>query len=238
MTAPDRPPRIWPLIVATLIGTAILVTLGIWQVQRLQWKEALLAQLAANTAAPAVSLAEAAARPDPEYMRVSFTGQYRHDAWMKMISTFQGSQGWTILTPAVTADGYAVIVDRGRVPGQMLEHFSRPGGDLVIEGVIRTYRRGQGMFDPENDPRANLWYWWDVPAMLAASRLPDGLKPFPYVVQLLPAASASDFPRPEEPKANLTNNHLGYAITWFGLALTLMGVAGVYIRDIRRRQRG
>ena len=155
-----------------------------------------------------------------------------------MISTFQGGQGWTIITPVVTADGYAVIVDRGRLPGQVLEHFDRPEGDLAFEGVVRTYRRGKGMFDPENDPKANLWYWWDVPAMLAASRLPEGLKPFPYVVQLLPAASASDFPRPEEPKANLTNNHLGYAITWFGLALTLLAVAGFFIYDLRKRQRG
>lgn len=236
MRPPDRPIRIWPILLATLVGTAILVNLGMWQLQRLQWKEGLLAKLAANAAAPPVSLAEAAARPDPEYMRVSFTGQYRHDAWMKMISTFQGSQGWTIITPVVTADGYTVIVDRGRVPGQMLEHFSRPEGDVVIEGVIRTYRRGQGMFDPENDPKANLWYWWDLPAMLAAGGLPEGLKPFPYVVQLLPSGTTAYFPRPEEPKANLTNNHLGYAITWFGLALTLLGVAGVYVYDLKRRK--
>ena len=72
-----------------------------------------------------------------------------------------------------------MIVDRGRIPGPGLEHFDKPEGEVAIEGVIRTYPRGQGMFDPENDPKANLWYWWDVPAMLAASGLPEGLKPFP-----------------------------------------------------------
>ena len=55
-------------------------------------------------------------------------------------------------------------------------------------------------------------------------------------LQLLPTTSSAEFPRPEEPKANLANNHLGYAITWFGLALTLVGVAGFYIVDLRRRR--
>ena len=236
----ERPIRLWPILLATLIGTAILVTLGVWQVQRLQWKEALLAQLAANASAPPLGLAEAASLQgtgrDPEFVRVKFTATYKHDAWKKMIATYQGGQGWTIITPAVTADGYAVIVDRGRLPGQRLENFDKPEGEVMNEGVIRTYRRGRAMFDPENDPKANLWYWWDVPAMLTASGRSEGLKPFPYVVQLLPAAAATgEFPRPEEPKANLANNHLGYAITWFGLAMTLLAVAGFYIYDLRRR---
>lgn len=240
MTVADaRPPRLWPILLATLIGTAILVTLGVWQVQRLHWKEALLAQLAANAAAAPISLSDAAAAAaqgrDMEFVRVKFTGTYRHEGWKKMIATFQGGQGWIILTPAASSDGFAVIVDRGRIPDARLESFDKPEGEVTIEGVIRTYRRGRGSFDPDNDPNANLWYWWDVPAMLQASGLPADLKPFPFVVQLLPAATPAQFPAPEEPKANLANNHLGYAITWFGLALTLLGVAGVYVYGLRRR---
>lgn len=236
----ERPPRIWPVVVATLIGTAILVWLGVWQVQRLHWKEGLLAQLAANAAAPPVDLATAAQLAgqgkDVEFLRVKFTGEYKHDAGKKMISTYEGGQGWTIITPAVSTDGWAVIVDRGRLPGQRIDAFDKPPGQLEVEGVIRTYRHGQGYFSPDNDPKANLWYWWDVKAMLAASDLPPGLKPFPYVVQLVPSAATADFPRPEEPKADLANNHLGYALTWFGLALTLLGVAGFYIYDLRKRR--
>ena len=233
----ERPPRLWPVLAATLIGTAILVTLGVWQVQRLQWKEALLAQLAANAAAPPVSLAEAAQRADPEFVRVRLTGRYGHGAWKKMIATYEGGQGWTVITPAVTTDGWAVMVDRGRIPGQLGEDFAKPDGEVEIEGVIRTYRRGQAMFDPENDPKANLWYWWDVPAMLAASDLPPGVKPYPYVVQLSPGAGPAGFPRPQEPKANLTNNHLGYALTWFGLAATLIAVAAFYALGTRSGRR-
>ena len=237
----ERAPRLWPILLATFFGTAILLWLGIWQVQRLQWKEGLIAQLAANAAAPPMDLAAAAglraAGRDPEFVRVKFTGEYRHDSWKKMISTYDGGQGWTIITPAVSADGWAVIVDRGRLPGQRVENFDKPEGPVEIEGVIRTYSLGQGYFDPENDPAGNLWYWWDVPGMLKASPLPEGAKPFPYVVQLLPGSSAADFPRPPEPQANLANNHLGYAITWFGLAATLLAVAGFYIYDLKRRRR-
>jgi surfeit locus 1 family protein len=242
MNPHDRPPRLWPVLLATLAGFVILIWLGVWQVQRLHWKEGLIAQLAASAAAPPLDITQAAGLAaqgrDPEYVRVKFTGTYKNDAWKKMISTYEGGQGWTIITPAITPDGWAVIVDRGRIPGQRLENFDVPLGPVEIEGVIRTYPRGQAMFDPENNPAANLWYWWDVPGMLAASALPAGLKPFPYVVQLLPAAATGAFPRPPEPQANLVNNHLGYAITWFGLAATLLGVAGVYVYEMRKQRKG
>lgn len=236
----ERPPRIWPVLIAALVGTAILVSLGMWQVQRLQWKEGLLAQLAAHAAAEPIDLATAATQAeegrDMAFVRVRFPAQFRHDAWKKMISTYDRGQGWTIITPAVTPDGWAVIVDRGRLPGQLLEHFDQPAGEITLEGVIRIHRPEPGYFDPANDPKANLWYWWDVPAMFADSGLPEGVKRFPYVVQLVPASGTGGFPKPEEPKANLTNNHLGYALTWFGLAATLVGVAGFYIYDLRRRR--
>jgi surfeit locus 1 family protein len=235
---PPRGPRLWPILLATLVGTAILVTLGIWQVQRLHWKEALLAQLAANAQAQPIDLATAAQRAaegqDMEFVRVKFTGAYRHDGWKKMIATYQGGQGWTIITPAASTDGWAVIVDRGRIPGARVDAFDKPEGEATVEGVIRTYPRGQAMFDPVNDPKANLWYWWDVPAMIATSGLAEGLKPFPYVVQVVPSGVTGQFPEPDEPRANLANNHLGYAITWFGLALTLVGVAGAYVWGSRR----
>jgi surfeit locus 1 family protein len=237
----DHPPRLWPIIVATAVGTAILLSLGAWQVKRLAWKEALIAQLEAKALAAPVSLPRAveiaAQGEDPEFMRVAFTGRYLHDSWKKMITTYDGGQGWTIITPAVSDDGWAVMVDRGRLPDNRLKDFARPGGEVTIEGVIRAYRGGKGTYDPENDPAANLWYWWDVPAMLAASSLPAGAKPFPYVLQLAPGEARGEFPRPDAPKAKLANNHLGYAITWFGLAATLLAVAGFYIRELRKRQK-
>jgi len=233
---PRPPPRLWPIILATLAGTAILLGLGIWQVQRLHWKEGLLAELAQKAKSEPVDLATAEAvyrAGNAEFLKVRFRATYKHDAGMKMISTYEGGQGWTIITPAASSDGFAVIVDRGRLPGQRLEHFDKPPGEVELTGVVRVYNHGQAYFDPDNDPKANNWYWWDVPAMLAAAQMPAGLKPLPFVVQLLPGTVAAEFPQPPEPRANLANNHLGYAITWFGLAITLLAVAGVYIRTLR-----
>ena len=241
MSRERPPPRIWPVLIATLTGTAILLSLGVWQVKRLHWKEALIAELEAKSAAAPVSLTRALESAeqgqDAEFLRVAFKGRYLHGSGKKMIATYDGGQGWTIITPAVSEDGFAVIVDRGRLPDNRLKDFARPEGEVTVEGVIRTYRGGKGAYDPENDPAANLWYWWDVPAMLAASELPAGAKPFPYVVQLVPGETGGAFPRPDAPKAKLANNHLGYAITWFGLAATLLAVAGFYIRDIRKRRK-
>jgi surfeit locus 1 family protein len=241
MTQQERPPRIWPVLIAALAGTVILLWLGVWQVQRLQWKEALLAQLDANAAAAPIDLATAVKQAeegrDMEFVRVSFPARFRHDGWMKMISTYERGQGWTIITPADTPDGWTVIVDRGRIPGQLVDSFDRPEGEVILDGVLRAHRSGKAYFDPDNDAAANMWYWWDVPAMLAAGGAPGGAKPFPFVVQLLPASGTGGFPKPEEPKAKLANNHLGYAITWFGLAATLIGVAGFYVYDLRKRRR-
>ncbi len=236
---PRPPPRIWPIVIATLLGVGILLSLGVWQVQRLHWKQGLLAELAAKAKAEPVDLTAAdtvAKTGNAEFLRVRFRATYKHEAGMKMISAYEGGQGWTIITPAVSADGHAVVVDRGRVPGQRLESFDKPQGEVEVNGVVRTYAHGRAYFDPDNDPKGNLWYWWDVPAMLAAANLPAELKPVPFVVQLLPGAVAAEFPAPPEPKANLANNHLGYAITWFGLAIALLVVSGVYISTLRNSE--
>lgn len=233
---PRPPPRLWPPVLASLIGIAILISLGVWQIQRLHWKEGLLAEYAAKAAADPVGLAQAeeiASNGNAEFLKVHFRATFRNAAWMKMLSTYEGGQGWTIITPAISADGRAVIIDRGRVPGQWLDGFSKPEGEQDIIGIVRLYRHGRAYFDPNNDARANLWYWWDVPAMLGAATLPAGLKPVPFVVQMLPEAAPSEFPKPPEPRANLRNNHLGYAITWFGLAIALAVIAAVYIRALR-----
>ena len=233
---PLPPPRLWPLVLAAALGFAVLLALGFWQLERLEWKRGLLAELDAKAAAEPVDLAtaerRAAAGENVEFLKLRFRGHFLHESWMKMISTYEGGQGWTIITPALTADGRAVIVDRGRVPGQLLESFERPPGELELTGVIRTHAGGRTYFDPDNDPAANAWFWWDIPAMLAAGALPEGARAMPFAVQLLPEPGAPAFPRPAEPRANLRNNHLGYALTWFGLAAALVAVTAFYIRTL------
>lgn len=226
--------RIWPVLAAAGLGIAMLCGLGTWQVQRLHWKEGLLAQLAAKAAADPVDLAEAARQQeqglDTEFLKVHFSAVYGPGAELRLISSFDGGPGWTIITPAVTLDGRGLLVDRGQVPPEKLDSHGTPKGDVEITGVIRRYLNGRARFDPDNDALKNQWYWWDIPAMLQAAHFPDAVKPEVFVVQLLPDTAADALPRPPEPRANLSNNHLGYAITWFGLALALLAVTAIYLR--------
>ena len=235
----SRKPRIWPVVMASGLGLAILLWLGIWQLQRLHWKEGLIAQLAANAAVDPVGLEAAGARlaegHNVEFLKVRFPATYSHDAGMTMIATYDGGPGWTVVTPAVTPTGLAVLVDRGQVPADRVGDIDKPGGEVEITGIVRLYLHGKGYFDPDNDPAHKSWYWWDVAAMLGASQLPPDVTPVPFVVQLLPEPGASAYPRPPEPKANLRNNHLGYAITWFGLAAVLVVMTGLYVRALMKK---
>lgn len=231
--------RVWPVLVTSAVALIILLSLGVWQVNRLAWKEALIARLDANAAGDPVTLGAVqerlAAGETVEFVKVRFDATYLPDKVMKLIGSVDGGPGWTIVSPAVTPDGLAVMVDRGLVPDNRLGDVQTPAGALQLTGVVRLHDAGKGYFDPANDPAGGTWYWWDVPAMYASAGFADGARPLPFVVQLLPEPGASAYPRPPEPKAHLRNNHLGYAITWFGLAAVLVVMTGFYVRALMNK---
>lgn len=230
----SRRPRVWPVLLAAAAGLVILLGLGTWQVQRLAWKEALLAQLAANAAAAPVDLATAAARAaeggNAEFLKLQFRATYLPDRSMALISTFDRGPGWTIITPAITGDGRLVLVDRGRVPAGRQTDVPPPAGEVELTGILRRHNGHRGYFDPDNDPASATWYWWDVPAMIAAAKPAADVEAVPFVVQLVRVPGDTTLPQPDEPRATLRNNHLGYAITWFGLAAALVVVTAAYLR--------
>ena len=231
-------PRIWPVVVTAVLGIAVLIGLGAWQLERLQWKQALLAEVAARGEAAPVDLAEAARRwaagENIEFLKVSARGQFRHADEKLLIGVYDGSPGWEVVTPLLTADGMLVLVDRGVVPDDLRTAARRapgnPAGDVAVTGIIRARAAARGFFSPDNDAKANMWFWWDVPAMLATLPPSPGVKPQAFVLQLLPVAGERSFPRPLAPETGLSNNHLQYAITWFALAVVLAAVASLYVR--------
>jgi surfeit locus 1 family protein len=237
-----RAQRVWPVVVVAGLGILILLGLGIWQLQRLSWKTALIASIEAKASAEPVSLVEALKRErageDVEFLKVSDMAQFNYAATLYMLDTHEGAPAWRLITPYISADQTAVLVDRGVVPEELRDPTKRPGSDppgpLAITGQISKHPERRGWFTPDNDPVKNVWFWWDEVPMLVAAGIQTNQPFVPFILHLSPQAGQTGWPRPQSLNANLRNNHLGYALTWFGLALVLAIVAGLFVRNRRR----
>jgi surfeit locus 1 family protein len=200
-------PRIWPILLASAIGLAILISLGVWQVQRLAWKNALIANF--------------------DKTKVSITGHFTDATPRRLLSTYEGGPAWLLLQGFETDDGKALLVSLGKIP----QDASLPKNitaKLTLTGHLQNHNQGRGYFDVENKPVENQWYYWDVDAMLGQPSN-NG-----EVLHLVPGSPGTEGLFVEPPKADLRNNHLGYAITWFGLAAALLVMTGVFVLRIYR----
>jgi len=238
-----RRPSIWPVLLAALVGIVVLCGLGTWQVQRLTWKQSLIATLNARLAAGPVPLNTVVTQigdgTDIEFLKVTATGRWLAGEDKLMLSALDGRPAWEVVTPFATTDGHVVLVDRGHIPDEMRQSFleskETATADVDLTGILRRHAAGRDTFSPNNNAAANSWYWWDVPAMMGESHLAPDLKSLPVVIHLLPTAGDQGYPRPPAPGANLRNSHLQYAVTWYSLAAVLAVIAGLYLRGQARR---
>ena len=219
-----------------LTAIALLIGLGVWQVERLAWKRALIAQVerrlgAAPVAAPGPG-SWGAVDKDDAYTKVRLTGRYRigHDAFVQAL-TVLGSGFW-VLTPLDTTAGWAVLVNRGFLPGEARRTLPAPTpGTVTVTGLLRVTEPGGG-FLRHNDPGADRWYSRDVAAIAAR----QGLKGVaPYFIDADADGAGTGWPRGGLTMVRFSNNHLVYAITWFALAGL---IALLLIHAIRRERRG
>lgn len=227
------------LSVLAAAAFAILVALGAWQLQRLEWKQSLIAQLDARMRAEPVTLTQARERlkagEDIEYLRVRAKGEFLHDKERHLYTVQDGKAGWRIITPLGLENGRFVLVDRGFVPEALKPAATRPGstptGSVLVTGVVRL-PGDKGYFTPDNAPAENIWHWRDLDAM-AASVL-DGEqveRVEPFFIQQEEMPSMTGWPRAGYANLNLPNRHLEYALTWFALAGVLLVVFAFYLRS-------
>ncbi len=221
-------PRVWPtLIVAPML--AVLIGLGLWQVERGEWKADLLARIERQNAAPPAVLP--ARIDDPaawEFRRVRVEGRFLTGREMPLAGRIHGGQpGYHIVTPLLRTDrpdAPAVLVNRGFVPVDRLDPATRPhslpAGPVMVEGIARLPSE-RNWAQPDNDPARNIWYWPDIPAMAALADL-DPVAPL--ILQAAPGPDSPTLPIPLEPRIDLPNNHFQYAFTWFALAVGLVAV--------------
>ncbi len=234
-------PRLIPAI-AALVALFILLGLGTWQVERLAWKADLISRIEAGLAAQPVDLPARIDQPaDWDYVRVRVTGRFLHDRESyigpRLYPRPDGrqEQGVHVLTPLLRDDGAGVVlIDRGWVPLDKRDPSSRAQGKVegsVTISAIARVPQDRVFMQPDNDPATRTFFWLDMQALAGIAGV-DRLAPL--VLQADASANPGGLPIGGRTIVALKNDHLSYALTWYGLALTLVGV--FIAASFRRRE--
>jgi len=259
---------LWPALL-TVVGLAILVSLGNWQMRRLAWKEELIARVEARAKAPPVSLSELLTTAerhndeidvDPlEFRRVNVSGRFLNDEEFHVWNPGKHGPAWRVVTPlelsqpaGSDSQRYPIrmaLIIRGTVPAASkavsTRHAGNPSDTVSFVGRVRVGH--VGAFSNAESTAKNEWYELDIKGMQkavahsfvagraagAAEQAQSSIAPF-FIEAETPTGGAQG-PQPELGNVNLFNRHLEYALTWYGLALTLVGVFVAYaLQRVRR----
>lgn len=214
----------------------VLIGLGIWQLQRLEWKQTLIAERTAQLTLPRVEVSEVPAEGWQafELRRVRVRGTFLHDKSIEISSrSFGGRPGVHIVTPMRLADnGGFLLINRGWAPPENARRaadFHLPAGELQLTGILRAGSRSNDWV-PDNEPANGIWFYADPPAMAASIGLPGGR---PYLLEAVKDEARNSYPVGGQTVTTVRNNHLQYAITWFGLAVALIAIYVLY--HVKRR---
>ncbi|MBV9348806.1 MAG: SURF1 family protein [Pseudolabrys sp.] len=231
--------------VTVAAGLAILVGLGVWQLDRRAWKEDLIARTAARLNTKSENLPprvqwDKLTAAESEFQRVEFPAELIPDQEALVYtagSAFRpdvSGAGYWVLAPVRLAGGSVVVINRGFVPLERRDPANRPApssaGVTEFTGVLR-WPDARGLFTPADEPARNVWYVRDAKLIAAAKGWGDVA---PFLVDQEAPQNPGGVPRVGPLSVRLSNNHLQYALTWFGLAL---GLAGIYVTWLVTRLR-
>ena len=230
------------LLFCILAGIAVLCGLGFWQLNRLAWKEEMIARVERGLSADPKSIFETEQDmrngQDIEYRPTFAEGRFLNDKEQHFFATHKGLPGYFIYTPLELADGRILFVNRGHVPMTLKPSNLRTDGQIEgqvrISGLARSAPSEKpNSFVPNNDLTKNIYYWKSLPQMVGRSfdKMEIG------VVRLFLDADATPnnggYPVGGVTLIQFPNNHLQYALTWFGLAGALLGVGGFFVYSRR-----
>ena len=245
----NRAGLIWPTMF-TALGLAILVSLGIWQLQRKAWKEALILDIETRAKLPALSLADAEAKlktdslEDLEFHRLEADGTFLHDKERFLFTHKRAlGAGYDVYTPLLVGAKKVIWANRGFVR-EDLRAFEkrRPGqvaGNIRAVGRIRLAQK-PSLFIPQNDADQNTWYWRDLEGMHRSAFGDENVAQLPFFLEIgdpnvlgksgpeVRKLPEDQWPKPGASVVKIVNRHFEYALTWFGLAMTLLGVYAVF----------
>jgi surfeit locus 1 family protein len=225
--------------VAAALVFVVLLGLGTWQVERRAWKLDLIAQVDARVHAPAVPAPGPAdwprIGPDDAYRHVTLSGTFLHDRETLVQAVTERGGGFWVLTPLRRSDGSLVLINRGFVPGDRRDPAPRAAGqgagETAVTGLLRL-TEPKGAFLRANDPKGDRWYSRDVAAIAATRGLTDVA---PYFVDADATPNPGGLPVGGLTVIAFPNNHLVYAITWYGMALMLAGAVVYVLRGGRTK---
>lgn len=230
--------------IATLIGATLLSGLGVWQLKRLAWKEALIAEIESRVHASPIEIPAPTEWPslrpsDYEYRHVRVHGvfDYAHQALvfraLESPRGRYGGPGYLVMTPLKLDSGEYVLVNRGFVPLDLKAAAdSGPSGEAQVAGLMRS-SEDRTLFTPADNPAKGEWYTRDVDEIAAAMSLRSHA---PFSIDADAGPDPTALPEAGETVVRFPNNHLSYAFTWFGMALALIVVFAVWA-FAQRRQR-
>lgn len=209
-----------------VVGTAVLVALGSWQLERLRWKEDVIAQIEARLAADPVAVPEKATAEEHQYLHVRAEGRLLPGEVHVYTSIPPHGVGYRVIAPLELDDGRRVLVDRGFVPIEAKD-ASRPTGPVELEGVLH-WPRETDRFTADPDRAENIWFARNVPLMAEAL----ATEPVMLVVARSTPAGAI---MPQPVTVDIPNRHMEYVVTWYGLALVWAGMTVYWLRRNGRR---
>ena len=219
---------------STAIALITLVILGSWQVQRLVWKNHLIAEISEKIQMPPIALKDGQIDIDNlKYRKVTVKGRFLHENEVHLFTgarEMRGEPGYNIFTPLELKNGTVILVDRGWVPAKQKEREKRPEtlvkGTISITGMLHSGEH-QGIFTPENEPDKNLWFWIDIPTVAGfTGKAIENV----YVRALAGEGETNSLPIPGKRMIEIRNDHLQYAIIWYSLAVILLVVYVIYVR--------
>lgn len=217
----------------TVPALIVLVGLGVWQLHRLQWKETLIDRLQSRAEQVPVDLPKGMLdEAADEFRAVTVTGHFDNAHEFYLVNrSLNGNAGMHILTPLIRDDGDgAVLVDRGWVPFDKVDPATRKQGqiegEVTVTGILR-FPKGASVFTPDNDIEKNNWFYIELDRMAQLAKLNfenyyilSGDKDIP-----------GEYPVGAQWTLDVPNNHLQYALTWFGLAGALLVIYLAYARQ-------
>lgn len=221
--------RFWGMVVFGVLGATILLSLGIWQLQRLAWKQEVLRAIESKILAPAVKIPQTVLPDAHSLLPVRAEGRYKGDTVRVLVSQKIYGAGYRLITAFELVDGRTIMLDRGFTSVRS-EIPSTPQGRGQVIGNLQ-WPQEIDSFTPENDLAANIWFARDV------ARLAEHLKAEPVLLVLRDSSFETEAATPlPKMTANIPNDHMNYAITWFSLALIWLGMSGYFLYRSRDPQ--